>query len=71
MLGAIRKRLTRDLLRLGLAFSAICLFASCASKEPPPLVADPAESGRESTIPWNRQQKWEQGAIPGLPTEGR
>jgi hypothetical protein len=39
----------------------VCLaagLASCATKESPPLIADPA-STRETALPWNEQQKWE------------
>ena len=34
-------------------------FASCATKEKPPLIADPSSAGRESALPWNEQQEWE------------
>ncbi len=33
-------------------------LASCATKEQPQLVGDPAGT-RESTLPWNKQEKWE------------
>lgn len=36
-------------------------LVSCATKEKPRLVDDPDE-GRESTIPWDKQEKWETGA---------
>jgi hypothetical protein len=50
-------------LRKHVASALLCAFvvtfASCAStKETPPLVADPDDHG-DSTIPWNRQEKWE------------
>lgn len=46
-------------------------LASCASKEPPPLVADP-NAARDSALPWNEQAKWERdGSNAGLNTEGR
>ena len=38
-----------------------CLSAaltSCATKEPPPLIADP-NAANETALPWNRQEKWE------------
>jgi hypothetical protein len=50
----IRKNLTSALL-CALAIA----IASCAStKEAPRLVADPDDHG-DSTIPWNKQEKWE------------
>lgn len=41
-----------------LALCAVGAFSSCATKEQPPLVADQAAK-RDSTIPWNKQEKWE------------
>ena len=41
-----------------LAAGALTL-ASCATKEKPPLIADPSTAGRESALPWNEQQSWE------------
>jgi len=46
---------------LVVAFATATTFVSCATKEKPRLVAEPDE-GRESTIPWDRQEKWETGA---------
>jgi hypothetical protein len=31
---------------------------SCATKEPGPLIADP-NAAKETSLPWNEQQKWE------------
>ena len=46
---------------------SIVLMISCASEKPPPaLVGDPNDHP-ESTIPWNRQEKWEIGA--GIPSQ--
>ena len=46
------------------------LLASCAN-DPPPLIADP-NGARDSSLPWNQQQKWEQGGQAGeINTEGR
>jgi hypothetical protein len=50
-------------LRKNLASALLCALAiasaSCAStKETPRLVADPDDHG-DSTIPWNKQEKWE------------
>ena len=34
-------------------------LVGCATKEKPPLIADPSSTGRESALPWNQQQDWE------------
>lgn len=34
-------------------------LSSCATRPEPQLVSD--GSGRESSLPWNEQQKWESG----------
>ena len=41
-------------------------FSSCATEKPrTALISDP-DAQKESSIPWNRPQKWETGAnIPG------
>jgi len=36
------------------------MLSSCAQKETPRLVDDP-DAKQESAIPWNKQEKWEQG----------
>jgi hypothetical protein len=47
------------------------VLASCATKEPAPLIADPGAT-RETALPWNEQQKWERdGSAAGLNTAGR
>jgi hypothetical protein len=52
-------------------FCVATALASCATKEPPPLIADPGAT-RETALPWNEQQKWEKdGSMAGLNTEGR
>ena len=58
------RALIRELRRV--IISALCLataatLVSCATKEKPRLVDDPDEN-RESTIPWDKQEKWESGA---------
>jgi hypothetical protein len=50
---------------------AMIALASCVTKEPPPLIADP-NAKRDSALPWNEQQKWEKdGSASGLNTAGR
>jgi predicted ATPase len=48
-----------------LLIAAAAALASCVTKEPPPLIADPS-AAHETSLPWNEQQKWEregQGAM--------
>jgi hypothetical protein len=53
----LRKNITSALL-----FATMITFVSCATqKDPPRLVNDPDEHS-ESTIPWNKQEKWELGS---------
>ena len=56
--------LIRDLIpsKVGKAALLLCVgfgLASCVSKEPPPLIADPSATGRETALPWNEQKRWE------------
>jgi predicted ATPase len=41
-----------------LAGSWILALISCATKDPAPLIEDPAAK-KETALPWNEQQKWE------------
>jgi hypothetical protein len=57
----------------GLLVVACCAgLGACASqKEPPALVNDP-QGKPESTLPWNKQEKWEvAGGIPSQMGETR
>jgi hypothetical protein len=59
------------LIRIALLFCAATALASCATKEPPPLIADPGHTS-ETSLPWNEQQKWERdGSASGMNTAGR
>jgi hypothetical protein len=59
------------LIRIALLSCVAITLASCATKEPPPLIADPGAKP-ETALPWNEQQKWERdGSAAGLNTEGR
>ena len=69
MLALARKKFVSRLFLL----SSVAVFASaCASqKEPPRLVNDPTAKP-ESSLPWNKQEKWEVGGgIPGALGESR
>ena len=54
LIPKLRKNVTSALL-----FATTITFVSCATqKETPRLVNDPDDQGG-STIPWNKQEKWE------------
>jgi hypothetical protein len=58
MPALIRKQ-TKFVTRLILLSVLTLLASACATqKEPPRLVSDP-DSKPESTLPWNKQEKWE------------
>lgn len=65
MLARIRKSFSSQLAKLAALVLGAMSFASCATKPEPQLVADPSATSRESTLPWNEQQKWEQGGQAG------
>ena len=71
MLGLVRRH-TKFTSRLLLLAAVTVLGAACATqKDPPRLVNDPT-SKPESSLPWNKQEKWEIGAgIPGALGESR
>jgi hypothetical protein len=56
MLAQIRNR-SRRITRLVLLLVSGGL-ASCATKQPPPLIADPTAK-TDSALPWNQQERWE------------
>jgi hypothetical protein len=71
MLAQIPDPICVKLIRIALLFSVAIALASCVTKEPPPLIADPGAT-RETSLPWNEQQKWEKdGSAAGLNTAGR
>jgi hypothetical protein len=60
------------LIRSALLFGMATALASCVTKEPPPLIADPNAAKHETALPWNEQTKWEkEGAAEGLNTQDR
>ena len=71
MLARIPDATCFKLIRIALLLCVATALASCATKEPPPLIADPGAT-RETALPWNEQQKWERdGSAAGLNTAGR
>lgn len=40
---------------------AALMLTSCATQKAPPRLVDDPDAKQESNIPWNKQEKWEQG----------
>ena len=65
MLAATRNLSVLRAAKCALLVAVAAAFASCATKEKPPLVSTGTEA--ESSLPWNQQQKWEnQGQLSGM-----
>jgi len=58
MLAQIHNSLSPRSVKLAALALAALMFGSCATKPEPQLVSEPS-SARESTLPWNKQEKWE------------
>ena len=53
--------------RFALIAAVAAVVSACAQKEQVALVNDPSVAGRESSLPWNQQEKWEgQGQFGGM-----
>lgn len=64
MLAQIRNSRCFRATNLALFCGAVLSLGACATKEEPQLVSG---SQRESSLPWNRQEKWEQnGSLTGI-----
>jgi hypothetical protein len=49
-----------------LALALAAFFSSCATEKPRTALINDPDAQQESSIPWNRPQKWESGAaFPG------
>ena len=65
MLAQIRKLPIARFSRALLLFTLAAAFGACATQKETPLISD--NTGPESTIPWNQQQKWEnQGQLGAM-----
>ncbi len=62
----ILSRLQKLCLIITLSSAILATFSSCATEQPKTaLISDP-DSHAESSIPWNKPEKWETGAqVPG------
>ena len=58
MLAQTSNRIRLTAVIAALALSTAASLTSCATKQEPQLVNDGA-AARESSIPWNHQEKWE------------
>jgi len=63
MLAAIL-RVKRAVVGAGLTVAAVSLVSCATDKQPVSVVSD-ADTKKDSAIPWNKQEKWEQGAEMG------
>jgi hypothetical protein len=59
MLAAISD--LRRKLALALTFAITIAFVSCASQKQQVRLVDDPEDRSDSSIPWNKQEKWETG----------
>jgi hypothetical protein len=57
MLATIRNRISLRIATLGLVVTAALDLSSCATKKEA-FIQDP-NGKKETTLPWNEQQKWE------------
>jgi hypothetical protein len=65
MLAATRNVSVLRAAKFALLICVAAAFASCATKEKPPLISSGNE--QESALPWNQQQKWENaGQLSGM-----
>ncbi|MDQ6914145.1 MAG: hypothetical protein M3119_03015 [Verrucomicrobiota bacterium] len=67
MLETIRNSAASRATKVLLLGSAVLTLASCATKQEPELVS--SGTGRESTLPWNKQEKWENSGQFGAMAE--
>lgn len=60
------RRLTSCLTIALLAASVGAFFSSCATEKPRTVLISDPDAQAESSIPWNKPAKWENGAnVPG------
>jgi hypothetical protein len=56
LIPEFRKKITSALLLVTAA-----MLASCATQKDAPRLVDDPDDHHDSTIPWNKQEKWETG----------
>jgi len=70
MLALVFDSVQSQVWKILLLCCAAFILASCASKDPPPLISDPS-ANRETALPWNEQQKWEREGQAAAVTQQR
>jgi predicted ATPase len=70
MLALVRSSVWAQVWKVLLLSCAAAALASCATKEPPPLISDSSAS-HETALPWNEQQKWEREGQAAAITQQR
>jgi hypothetical protein len=61
-----RSRRRKLCLTIALLSGVLASFSSCATEKPQTALIDDPDSRAESSIPWNKPEKWETGAqLPG------
>jgi outer membrane biogenesis lipoprotein LolB len=68
MLEGIPKRT----ISAGLLLVGCALFVGCATQKPAPTLVNDPDAKHESSLPWNKQEKWEQeGQFAGMNEQHR
>ena len=61
-----RSRRRKLCLTIALLSATLASFSSCATEKPQTALIDDPDARAESSIPWNKPEKWETGAqLPG------
>jgi hypothetical protein len=61
-----RSRRRKRCLTIALLSATLASFSSCATEKPQTALIDDPDARAESSIPWNKPEKWETGAqLPG------
>jgi outer membrane biogenesis lipoprotein LolB len=71
MLARIFSRTLPNALGVALLACVAVVLTSCATKSPAPLIADPNAVNRETSMPWNEQQKWEREGDAAMMNQNR
>ena len=65
MVAATSNRFALRTVKVALLAAFVCGLTACATKQETQLVSTGSE--KESTLPWNQQEKWEnQGQLSGM-----
>lgn len=60
-------RIPKRTISAGLLLAGCALFAGCATEKPPPALVNDPDAKHESSLPWNKQEKWEtEGQFAGM-----